>query len=215
MVDPSAVSARSRMAEKIEPFSWRWGLDRGLPVHRYYLERFLAEHSADIRGAVLEFQDPQYSPRFAGGPIDQLDILHIDASNPLATLVGDLTQTNDLPSDRFDCIVCTHVLHVIPEAGRAVGELERMLRPGGVLLVVVPAVSMVGEAEFWRYTQEGLAYLLTRSFSDAHVQVRGYGNSLTAAAEIRGLVASEFEPWELDQHDPRFPVQVCGRAMKA
>jgi hypothetical protein len=51
-------------------------------------------------------------------------------------------------------------------------------------------------------------------FGAANVLVRGYGNSLTAAGEIRGVVAGEFLRSELDSHDPRFAVEVCARAVK-
>jgi hypothetical protein len=47
------------------------------------------------------------------------------------------------------------------------------------------------------------------------VSVQGYGNSLTAAGEIRGLVAEEFTREEIDHQDERFPVEVCGRAVRS
>src|SRR5262249_37409864 len=48
------------------PFSYAWGVDRGLPVHRLHLERFLKTHARDIRGSCLEFQEARYVPRFGG-----------------------------------------------------------------------------------------------------------------------------------------------------
>jgi glycosyltransferase involved in cell wall biosynthesis len=200
----------------IDPLSNWWGTDRGLAVHRYYIEQFLSEFTSDIRGHCLEFQDPLYVPRFGGTAVRKLDILHIDGTNPLASLVADLTKPNDLPSDTFDCIVCSHVLHVILDLDRAVSELHRILKPGGVLIAAVPHISMYGEeyGEIWRFTPGGLRLLLTRAFGQG-VLVRGYGNSLTAAGEIRGVTAREFLQSELDCHDSRFPVEVCARAVKA
>ena len=40
-----------------KPVSDHWGWDRGTPVDRYYIEQFLAEHAADVRGRVLEVKD--------------------------------------------------------------------------------------------------------------------------------------------------------------
>ena len=176
------------MSHGVDPLSWHWGLDRGLPFHRYYLEMFLTEQRADIRGAILEFQDPQYASQFGGDQVRSIDILHVDDSNPAATLVGDLTRPNNLPSDRFDCIICTHVLHMIGDLKPAISELHRMLRPGGVLLVAVPGVSMDGidASELWRFTTAGLRWLLEPVFRAGNVDVRGYGNSLTAAAFASG-----------------------------
>jgi hypothetical protein len=105
---------------------------------------------------------------------------------------------------------------VILDLDRAVSELHRILKPGGVLIAAVPHISMYGEeyGEIWRFTPGGLRLLLTRAFGQG-VLVRGYGNSLTAAGEIRGVTAREFLQSELDCHDSRFPVEVCARAVKA
>jgi SAM-dependent methyltransferase len=148
--------------------------------------------------------------------VESLDILHIDASSPHATLIADLTRPNHLPRNRFDCIVCTHVLHVIFAVQHAVAELFRILKPGGTLLVAVPHISMYGPeyGEIWRMTPIGLQALLSPAFGPNNVLVRSYGNSLTAAGEIRGVVSNEFLRSELDSHDLRFPVEVCARAVK-
>jgi hypothetical protein len=69
--------------------------------------------------------------------------------------------------------------------------------------------------EFWRFTPEGLHRLLASAFGVENVLVRAYGNSLTAAGELRGLVVHEFTAKELASHDPRFAVEVCARAYKA
>jgi SAM-dependent methyltransferase len=204
------------MAIRVQPLSGLWGFDRGLPIHRHYLERFLQEFSADIRGYCLEFELDYYTSRFGGTRVSRVDVLHLDASNRRATIVADLTKPNDIPSDLFDCIICTHVLHIIYDFEKAVSELHRILKPGGILLVAVPSVSMYGQetGELWRFVPNGLRMVLATVFGIDHVIVRGYGNSLVAAAELRGLVAHELTQTELDTHDPRFPVEVCARAVK-
>ncbi len=211
-------TARSRLRLAIgrQPLSVFWGHDRGLPICRYYTEQFLQEHSADIRGHCLEFGADWYTTGFGESAVTKVDILHIDDSNTLATLVADLTKPNDIPSDRFDCVICTFVLHVIAELERAVSELHRILKPGGVLLVAAPHISMCDERyhELWRFTPEGLHVLLAGVFGPQNVDIRAYGNSLTAAGQIRGLVHDEFSRAELDDYDQRFAVIVCARAVK-
>ena len=200
----------------VRPLSYAWGVDRGLPVHRLHLEQFLAAHAADMRGRCLEFQEPRYVPRFGGSQVGSLDILHVDATNPKATVVADLTQPNDIDTGRFDCIVCTHVLQSIFDVHRAIAELHRILAPGGVLLVAEPQISMCDRRydELWRFTTDGLTRLLTSVFDSAEVQVHSFGNSLTAAGEMRGLVAAEYPAHVLAQHDPRFATEICARAVK-
>jgi glycosyltransferase involved in cell wall biosynthesis len=211
-----ALRSRVRLAVGIRPLSFFWGGDRGRPIFYHYVTQFLREFAADIRGDCLEFQEDAYTTAFGGRAVTNLDILHIDDSNPRATLIGDLTKPNTFPSNRFDCIICTHTLHVILELDKAVAELYRMLRPNGVLLVAVPLVSMCdpGWHELWRFTAEGLHQVLAKPFGAENVTVRAYGNSLTAAGQLRGLTADEFTRAELDSHDLRFAVEVCARAIK-
>jgi len=212
----SIAKARIRLGVGVAPLSELWGVDRGVAICRYYLEQFLRERAADIRGHCLEFHDDGYTKVFGGSVVSRSDILHIDSSNPKATLVADLTKPNDLSSEVFDCIICTHVLHVIADLNKVVEELHRILKPGGVLLVGVPHVSMCDPQwhELWRFTAEGLETVLARVFGPEHVSVKAYGNSLTAAGQIRGLATHEFTRAELDFHDVRFAVEICARAVK-
>ena len=46
------------------PLSEHWGRDRGTPVDRYYIERFLGEERDAIRGRVLEVMNADYTERF-------------------------------------------------------------------------------------------------------------------------------------------------------
>src|SRR5262249_8446831 len=175
------LGARMRLAFGVEPLSYQWGFDRGVPVHRFYTEQFLSECASDIRGHCLEFQEDRYTSRFGVGRHSKLDILHRDRSNRKATLIADLTANNEIPSDTFDCIICTFVLHVIFDVSTAVNELYRILKPGGVLLLAVPKVSMDGPeySELWRFTSAGLNALLSRSFDQQNIRIKAYGNSLT------------------------------------
>lgn len=208
------IAARARLAFGVAPLSERWGWDRGKPLHRWYVDRFLARFSADVRGRCLEFNDALYCQHYGGARVTDQQVVHIDASNALATIVADLAGPNDVPSDRFDCIVCTHVLHVVRDPPRMIAELHRILAPGGVLLIAAPQLSMAGPEfhELWRFTQNGVRHLLAPHFPEAIVE--SYGNSLVAAAEIRGLVVSDLTVAELLAQDDRFAIEVCARAVK-
>ena len=43
---------------RTEPISREFGFDRGLPIDRHHIERFLARHAGDVRGRVLETSGP-------------------------------------------------------------------------------------------------------------------------------------------------------------
>ncbi len=125
-----ATYARFRLVFGRAPLSIRWGLERGYPVHRYYLECFLESHAETINGHCLEFGDRAYSSKFGQHRVTKCDILHVDHSNPDATIVADLSQPNEIASDTFDCIICTHVMHLVFDLQTFTRELYRILRPG-------------------------------------------------------------------------------------
>jgi len=99
---------------KVEPISDRWGLDRGTPIDRYFIEAFLARSSDRIRGRVLEVGDSRYADRF-GADIDRLEILDIRADNPRATIVADLVAADAIPDASFDCLIVTQVLQYVSD----------------------------------------------------------------------------------------------------
>lgn len=212
-----AWASRVRATAGVDAVSDAFGADRGTAILRHYTMRFLEEFRADVRGRCLEFEEPAYTRLFGGGAVSSADVIHVEHGNPAATIVADLTGPNDLRSAQFDCIICTFVLHLVYDYETLVHELRRLLRPGGALLVAVPCTSMAdpGWHEMWRFTPEGLDRLLRGAFGACDVTVRAYGNSLTAAAQMRGLAAEEFTRAELEHADPRFAVVVCARAVRA
>jgi SAM-dependent methyltransferase len=207
-----------RLALGVAPPNAPWLRRRGgTQIHRYYLEAFLGEFAADIQGHCLEFQEGDYATRFGGNRVTKLDILHKEDGNPRATIVADLTRPHAIPADTFQCIICTHVLHVVLDVDRFVAALERLLAPGGVLLLAVPHLIPIypGQHELWRFTPEGLTAVLSKGFPANQITLRSYGNSLTAIGDLRGLAAHEFTANELQHADEHFAVEVCARARKA
>jgi SAM-dependent methyltransferase len=206
---------RLRFAIGVAPLSQQWG-DRGRPLHRDYVEEFLQQFSKDIGGHCLEFQEDTYTSRFGRDAVTKLDILHKEPGNPNATIVTDLTQPNTIPSSEFDCIICTYTLHVVFDFYKMISELHRILKKEGVLLVAVPHIMLCYPQfhELWRFTPEGREALLVRVFGVGNVTIKGYGNSLTSAENLRGLVARDFSKDELGHHDLRFAMVLMGRAVK-
>jgi SAM-dependent methyltransferase len=200
--------------------SERFGFDRGKPIDRYYIEAFLSRHRSDIRGHVLEVGDPSYTRRFGAG-VTSSEVVDRDESNPHATVVADLGRPNEIESERFDCVICTQVLLLIFDVRAAIRTLERILRPGGVLLATVPGITKVsrGEAElwgdYWRFTAQSARRLFEEAFPPGAVRVEAQGNVLAAVAFLHGLAAEELSRRELDAHDPDFEVTVAVRAAKA
>jgi len=58
--------------ERNKPISAVFGVDRGTPIDRYYIEAFLRRNARLIKGRILEIGDSHYSRRFAGGRLNLL-----------------------------------------------------------------------------------------------------------------------------------------------
>lgn len=56
---------------------------------------------------------------------------------PAGTIDLDITAI-PFPDDRFDLILCSHVLEHVPDDGAALRELYRVLAPGGTAVLMVP-----------------------------------------------------------------------------
>jgi SAM-dependent methyltransferase len=203
------------------PVSRHFGFDRGLPIDRFYIERFLGEHREDVRGAVLEFMDDTYTKRFGNGRVEKSDVLEVVPGNPKATIVADLTRPTDLAPELFDCVICTQVLQMIFDLHAAVVQLHRLLRPGGVLLVTGSGISKVGRrlgvdpwGEYWRFTAQSLDLLLRGAFPGEGVTVEAYGNVVAATGFLYGLAVEDFPPEALTRRDAGYEVLLAGRAVK-
>jgi SAM-dependent methyltransferase len=203
---------------RTSPLSPGWGYDRGTPVDRYYIGRFLEEHRRDIRGRVLEVQDSGYSDRYGTG-IEHRDVLDIDATNPRATIITDLTAADAIPSNQFDCFVLTQTLHLIYNTPAAINHAHRILRPGGVLLVTVPSISRVAprselRPDYWRFTVASCSRLFGEVFGPEQLSVRSFGNVLTGIAFLTGMAYEELSRRELESNDQYFPLIIAVRGVK-
>lgn len=199
------------------PISRNWGYDRGTPIDRYYIERFLAEHSGDVRGRVLEVQEDDYSRRFGGAQVTRQDILNVDSTNRRATIVGDLADPATLPADTFDCIILTQTLHLVFDMAAALANVRRALRPGGVLLMTVPGITPVqsglGYDWYWSLTEDALRRLLIDIFDPEKVSVETHGNLLAATAFLHAAAVEEVPKRKLDKLDRSYPVTIAARAV--
>ena len=75
-----------------------------MPIDRYYVEKFLTKEASSVHGRVLEIGDNAYTMQFGGNKVTQSDILHVKEGNPKATIIGDLTSADHIPSNAFDCV---------------------------------------------------------------------------------------------------------------
>ena len=96
------------------------------------------------------------------------DTSHID-------LVSDITAI-PAPNASFDAILCSEVLEHVPEPTHALDEFQRLLKPGGILILTAPFASNVHMAPY--HFCSGFS----KYWYQHHLEARGF--------EIRELVAN-------------------------
>jgi SAM-dependent methyltransferase len=199
----------------LEPVSRQFGFERGKPVDRWYIERFLNAHRADVRGAVLEVAESTYTQWYGEGEVTKSDVLHREGNDD-STLVGDLTTGEGLPQHAYDCFICTQTLPFIYDVHAAVRGMANVLKPGGVLLATVPGMSQVSRddkrdwGDWWRFTSQGTQRLFEEAFE--HVETEAHGNVLSAAAFLYAYAAEELAEAELEHRDPDYELLITVRA---
>ena len=88
------------------------------------------------KAKVLHFAPEQaFYKRFR--KLSNLDYLTTDLNSPLADVKADICSL-PFEDDTFDIILCNHVLEHIPDDHQAMGELYRVMKPGGWGVFQIP-----------------------------------------------------------------------------
>lgn len=203
-------SAETVNHNHLQPISRVFGIDRGTPIDRYYIEKFLEQNSACIRGCVLEIGDNIYTRKY-GSDVLKGDVLNAVPS-PNATIVGDFTNGNTIPELAFDCIIMTQTIQVIYDVKAALKNAMKALKPGGTLLLTASGISQISRydmdrwGEYWRFTDKSLKMLLSECVPEDAVCVESFGNVAVAQAFLDGLAAHEISKEVLDYRDVDYQV---------
>jgi SAM-dependent methyltransferase len=200
---------------RLRPFSEQFGFDRGTPIDRFYLHRFLETERASITGAVLEIQVASYAERFG----HDLKCVHtLDISSEFSpTYHCDLANADSvIGAASYDCFLLPNTLQHLERLDDALGQALRVVKPGGVILAsAANLVRLNSDADdFWRLSAAGWRRTLERIWRDCIVEVRSHGNCLAAVAALYGLAVEELAPEELTFDDGRFPVLTTIKCMK-
>lgn len=201
-----------------KPISRVFGLDRGIPIDRYYIEKFIDKNRDVITGDVLEISEDIYSKKF-GHNIKSYNILHVDKSNKKANIIGDLTNIDSLPHNKFDCFICTQTLNFIFDFQKAIKGMHHLLKKDGTVLTTVGGISQISKydmerwGDFWRFTTLSAYKSFQKEFAD-NVEVDFYGNVLSSIAFLEGISAKELTIEELEKKDELYQLLIIIKAKK-
>lgn len=122
-------------------------------VERWSIREFMRENAGVLKGRVLDFGAglapyrgllacSEYVPWSPGGNTYQLCPSH----------------------GLYDGVLCTQVVQYVPDPRTTLMNLAELLRPGGRLVLTFPTNwDEVEDSDFWRFTSEGMAFLLANA----------------------------------------------------
>src|SRR5258708_14108352 len=105
---------------------------------------------------------------FFGGRVANHYVLDVAPADSV-DIVGD-ARIMPFADASMDVVLITQVLEHIPEPIAVIGEIRRVLKPGGTLLLSVPSIfpQHGSPGDYWRYMPQGLQWIL-RDFNSVTV----------------------------------------------
>lgn len=205
----------------LSPLDDTYGMNRGTPVDRYYIEKFLSVHSTSIRGTVMEVGDREYTKKFGADNVIESLVLHVEEENPeLNQIKGDFTTGDGLIEESIDCLICTQTLPFIYDLFAAADHIVKILKKGGIALITVAGISQIIQYEklhyghFWSFTDQSLKRLFEENSDIDLVDVTAYGNVKASTAFLYGIGYEELKAEDLDFHDPNYQLIVAAVVKK-
>ena len=189
----------------------------GTPVDRYYIEHFLHSEAKNIKGKVLEIAETRYTENLAQRRSNRS--ITVDKAVNEHDIVDDVVTGKGLEDEQFDCVILTQTLPFIYDYRKAIDNLKRSLKPGGVILATLSGISQISRFDmdrwdYWRFTGLSSSKIFEEFFPPENISLREYGNALIATAFIQGIVVEQLKKYELDYYDKDYPVSICVKAIK-
>jgi len=202
----------------VEPKSRKFGCDRGTPIDRYYINKFLALHASSISGQVMEIAESTYSRRY-GSNIKSISVLSCEPGAGV-DLVGNLATGENIPREKYDCVILTQTIQMIFDVKAAIRNVYASLKPGGTMLLTISGISQISRydmdrwGEYWRLTDKGLESLLLELKPQAEIDIVTYGNVATAKAFLDGIAFEEMPAGVFDIDDADYQLLVAANVRK-
>jgi len=200
--------------------SEKMGCDRGTPIDRYYIEKFLEENSQYITGNVMEIGDNSYTLKY-GKNVENSFILTQDIGRGISNaIVGDLATGEGCEDELLDCFILTQTLPFIYDVNSAAQNVVKMLKKGGTALVTVRGISMISQydnsrwGDYWGFTETSLRRLFSKYVDENNITVQTHGNPKVAAAFLYGMSQEDIQEKDLYDDDSLCPVIITAKVTK-
>jgi SAM-dependent methyltransferase len=102
-----------------------------------------------------------YQPLFPGKRYVEQDMQDFDP--PCIDIVCDICDMKPIPDESFGLVLNLESLEHIPHPQKAIDEIQRVLRPRGLLILTTVMHFKIHPApkDYWRFTSQGMEFLLS------------------------------------------------------
>lgn len=196
-----------------QPISKQFGTERGTPVDRAYIEKFLNNYRDYITGEILEIEDSTYTYQF-GKQIKKAMVMDVSSQRDNITFQGNLETGEGIRRNIADCFILTQTLMYIFDLKKAAKNIGNLLKKNGVALITCSGISqnsrrcMDNYGCYFNFNKD----VFERMFEDEEklrvLEVGSYGNVKTVSAHLNGLCREDLLEDDFTYNDPYYPLIV-------
>lgn len=198
----------------VRPISRRCGYERGTPIDRYYIEKFLDLNQKYIQNKVMEVADDQYTLKYKKN-IKEAFIMHVEGWGKNVVQIN-LETGNGVPefTNSIDCFICTQTIQMIYDMKTAIKNIYQMLKQDGTALITIAGIAGISLydyynwGEYWRVTPKALRMIMEETFDKDKIEIFGYGNIKTTIAFLYGLCVEDLSEEDFSYDDEQFPMLI-------
>lgn len=153
------AASRQRLEEDLSQSETWWSFSAALWVVRYELVPLLQKRA---HGRLLDVGCGRMPYRKYLEPhVTAYDGFDAERRSEHTLYLGDAHDMHEVADGSYDTVISLSVLEHLRRPWVAMGELARVCRPGGVVIVEVPHLSRYHELphDYYRFTEHGLAEL--------------------------------------------------------
>lgn len=159
----------------------------GRTIGRILFHWQVYRHCRNLSGTIIDLASGSVHPSYANyldikpGKIIRMDY---DASKH-PDVIGDLNQPLPFEDNFADAVFLFNALYIFKKPADVLSEVRRIVKPGGRLFLTVPLIFSESKEpdDYWRFTSDGLRYLLEKA-TFREIEIYGFGERFSAAAYI-------------------------------
>lgn len=196
----------------LKPYSRRMGWERGTPIDRIYIEKFLEDNKKYIYGDIIEIAESTYTYKY-GVEIKKAWIFTAEKITGENVIVGDLENGIGVVENLVDCFILTQTIPFIFDIKETVKSVMKLLKVGGVALVTLRGISCISQydecrwGDYWGFTKQSAEKLFDVENAEV-IKIEQYGNVKVASSFLYGLSAEELEKSDYEYVDDLYPVTI-------